>query len=615
MGAKFENSNVGVQNFEPLPQNMKGGIGLIKALYNLGKVYENKNPKETVLLSLLENPNENKKYSNVIKMKFDFENDEIDYKGLDLEEFSISKLEKYLYKRIGANGGDYTPTSRVTEFPKTLKNMLKAVNRVEILEFKKLNDYLNNEDNFNRILEDVKDFNPKDGYVITFIVNNKWLNEYEEVVNQILSKSNSKYFDKYNKISKKENSQCFCCKKEKNEVYGFVNTYNFYTVDKQGFVAGGFKQENAWKNYPVCGSCAEVLEKGKKFLSGTYEGSFSGFRFMVIPRPIFEINNSESLEMFQFALEVFEEKNKISLESKSKEKELINSEKVSTEAMGEIENNMSFNIMFYDMPQKSVFNILLNIEDVLPSRLKIIFERKEKIEEKDVYLHLKSKNEFKDLKFNFGIFREFFSSDKNFLEIINSVFVGKQISYDFILESFVRNLTEKMNKGESVYFNTRNSLLILEVLDRLNLLKNKKKGEVKEMIEKNEKNQIFLDFLENHKETFDSDIKRAIFLEGVLTQKLLNQPEQRDSKAFYARLNSLKMNEKIVKRIFVEAINKLTEYKKKHYYLELEKMIASYFASSNFKDLSNDEMSYYFVLGMNLVDKFKTKEEELKEEA
>ena len=67
---------------------------------------------------------------------------------------------------------------------------------------------------------------------------------------------------------------------------------------------------------------------------------------------------------------------------------------------------------------------------------------------------------------------------------------------------------------------------------------------------------------------------------------------------------------KIIKRIFVEAINKLTEYKKKHYYLELEKMIAGYFASSNFKELSNDEMSYYFVLGMNLVDKFKTKEEE-----
>ena len=37
--------------------------------------------------------------------------------------------------------------------------------------------------------------------------------------------------------------------------------------------------------------------------------------------------------------------------------------------------------------------------------------------------------------------------------------------------------------------------------------------------------------------------------------------------AFYSRLNSLKMSEKIVKRVFVEVINKLTEYKKKHYYL------------------------------------------------
>lgn len=587
---------------------------MIRALYNLGKVYENKNPNETILLSLLENPNENKKYPNVIKVKFNFENDIIEYKGFDIEEFSISKLEKYLYKRIGANGGDYTPTSKVTEFQKTLKNMLKAVNRIDKEDFKKLNEFLNDENNFNLILEDIKNFNPKDGYIVTFIINDKWLNEYDEVVNVILSKSNSRYYDKYDKISKKENGYCYCCKEEKNEVYGFVNTYNFYTVDKQGFVAGGFKQEDAWKNYPICGSCAEILEKGKKFLSGTYEGSFSGFRFMVIPRPIFDINNNESLEMFQFALDVFEEKNKISLERESKKNELMNSETVSTEAMGEIENNMSFNIMFYDMPQKSVFNILLNIEDVLPSRLKIIFENKEKIEEKDVYLRLKSKNDFVDLKFNFGIFREFFPSDKQFLEIINSVFIGKQISYDFIIEHFIKNITERMNRSESVYFNIRNTLLILEVLEKLKLLKNKKKGEMKEMVEKNEKNQIFLDFLENHKETFDSDIKRAIFLEGVLTQKLLNQPEQRESKAFYSRLNSLKMNEKIIKRIFVEVINKLTEYKKKHYYLELEKMIASYFTSSNFKDLTNDEMSYYFVLGMNLVDKFKVKEEDEKGE-
>ncbi len=584
---------------------------MIRALYNLGKVYEKNNENESVLLSLLENPNENEKYPNIIKLLFDFENEKIIYKGYELEEFSLGKLEKYLYKRIGANGGDYTPTSKVTEFSKTLKNMLKAINRIELKEFQELNKYLEVEDNFNIVVDEIEKFNPKDGYVITFIMNGKWLNEYEQVITPLISKANAKYYDKYNKISKKENAQCYCCKENKDEVYGFVNTYNFYTVDKQGFVSSGFKQEDAWKNYPVCPNCAEVLEKGKKTLSQDYEDSFAGFRYMVVPKPIFEIKTEDDIEYFNDTLEAFKNKNSISL-AKERDNELMNSKTISTEAMAEIGNNISFNILFYDMPQKSVFNILVNIEDVLPSRLRVLFDTKKVIEERDVYKGLKTKKESVDLKFNFWIFREFFSSSYNkyFLDVINSIFIGKSISYDFMLENILRVINEKTNNNESCYFTTKNSLLILEVLNSLKLLKNRKKGEIKEMIEKTEKNQIFLDFFENHKATFDTDLRRAIFLEGVLTQSLLNLPEQRDSKAFYARLNSLKMNEKIIKRVFVEAINKLSEYKKKHYYLELEKLIASYFTSSDFKSMSNDEMSYYFVLGMNVVDKFKVKDEE-----
>lgn len=586
----------------------------------MGKVYEKNNEKESVLLSLLENPNENEKYPNIIKLLFDFENEKIIYKGYELEEFSLGKLEKYLYKRIGANGGDYTPTSKVTEFSKTLKNMLKAINRIELKEFQELNKHLEVEETFKSIVKELDKFNPKDGYIITFIMNGKWLNEYEQVISPLISKANAKYYDKYNKISKKENAQCYCCKENKDEVYGFVNTYNFYTVDKQGFVSSGFKQEDAWKNYPVCPNCAEVLEKGKKTLSQGYEDSFAGFRYMVVPKPIFEIKTEDDIEYFNDTLEAFKNKNSISL-AKERDNELMNSRTISTEAMAEISNNLSFNILFYDMPQKSVFNILVNIEDVLPSRLRVLFDTKKTIEERDVYKGLKTKNEFVDLKFNFGIFREFFSNSYNkyFLDVINSIFIGKSVSYDFMLENILRLINERINDKEKFNKNgnyirfsldIKNSLLILEVLNSLNLLKNRKKGEIKEMIEKTEKNKNFLDFFENHKETFDTDLRRAIFLEGVLTQNLLNLPEQRESKAFYARLNSLKMNEKIIKRVFVEAINKLSEYKKKHYYLELEKLIANYFTSSDFKSMSNDEMSYYFVLGMNVVDKFKVKDEE-----
>ena len=574
---------------------------MIRALYNLGKIYES-NDNDDELKTILENPNENGKYPNVIKLKFKYQENKIEYEGYDIEEFSLEKLERYLYKRMGANAGDYTPTSKVTEFVKTLKNMKKAIKKIDLDEFKKLFEYLEDDKNLEDILNDLNEYNPKDRYILTTIKNDKWLNEYKEIVELLKSSNDSKYYKKYSKVSLGKNKKCYCCKKEKAEVYGFVNTYNFYTVDKSSFVSGGFKQEDAWKNYPVCKECANTLEKGKKYLESKFLDSFSGLRYMVIPKSVFVIENEEELEDFKIILESFEEKNKISL-AKEKKDELFNQEKISMEAMSGLKNNLSFNIMFYDMPQKSVFNILMNVEEVLPSRLRRIFETKKVVESREIYKHLKLKKDYIDLKFTFGTVREFFGSNDNkyFLEIINKIFIDKPISYYFLLEKIVSKI--RFNKGEGVVFQVKNSLLMIEVLEKLDLLKDKKKGELKNMIEKNEQNSIYLDFFEEHKETFDTDLKRAIFLEGILTQKLLNLPEQ-ESKSFYSRLNSLKLNERVIKRIFVEVINKLNEYKK-NYYRTLESLISEYFTSANFKKITNDEMSYYFVLGMNSVNRFK----------
>jgi len=72
-------------------------------------------------------------------------------------------------------------------------------------------------------------------------------------------------------------------------------------------------------------------------------------------------------------------------------------------------------------------------------------------------------------------------------------------------------------------------------------------------------------------------------LTGVLTEKLLNiQYKERGSKPFYSRLNGLKLNKNIVKRIYTEAINKLNEYNK-NYYKELEYLIGMYMLSEESK--------------------------------
>jgi len=105
---------------------------------------------------------------------------------------------------------------------------------------------------------------------------------------------------------------------------------------------------------------------------------------------------------------------------------------------------------------------------------------------------------------------------------------------------------------------------------------------------------------------FNSNAKKAIFLEGVLTQYLLNiQYRERKAAPFRIKLKGLKLDEKQIRKLLPEIQNKLEEYGK-NYYRDLESIISYYFVSSgNAWNVTNDEISFYFTLGMNLSDLFK----------
>ena len=118
----------------------------------------------------------------------------------------------------------------------------------------------------------------------------------------------------------------------------------------------------------------------------------------------------------------------------------------------------------------------------------------------------------------------------------------------------------------------------------------------------------FEEFFKEHP-LLDDETKKALFLEGVLSKKLLNiQFTERSATPFRSRLNGLKIDEKIAKRLLPEMINKLEEYGK-NYYVKIEKTIGEYMLDAKFKNYSVDELSYYFTLGMVLADSFKVEKE------
>jgi CRISPR-associated protein Csh1 len=607
---------------------------MIEAIRNIGMYALEKNNKSTdsPLEILLDNP-ANRYTKNVLLIILDGRNEEFIYHGIEVEKYSKEKLEKYLYKKGAPRGTDITPTSMVTDIEKTFD--------IKILSwFKKYcsggngnKEMIQNifsclRKNQEQVIGDLKENSTMENNVISFKINGKYLGEYEVFRNILVNSATEKFYKRFGKISKSENQFCSVCQENKKEVFGFVSSFNFYTVDKRGFVSGGFRQENAWKNYPVCLNCALTLEEGRKYLEDYLNFNFYGFKYLLIPKFFTSLSGEIQKDIFR---SIEEQK-----DPKFREKEirrLTNAENEILSLMSEEKNYFNNNFLFYRAPKGfsgSVFNILLYIEDILPSRLRTLFEVKEKVDQEEIFKnHMIStfnKQGKKDgemlLEFDFGILRTFFPKistnrtfDKYFLNLVNNIFIDKPIKYDFLLNYIILKIRDDFLNGYPTKTNTLRGFMLLNFLYRLGILKFKEgirpmgNRILPEEIGGERKEKIEL-FFQKFPDFFNSDIKKAIFLEGVLAQFLLNiQYRERRSNPFRVKLKGLKLDEKQIRKLLPEIQNKLEEYGK-NYYRDLETIISFYLVSSgNDWNIANDEISFYFVLGMNLSELFKKERE------
>lgn len=590
---------------------------LIRSLSLLGKIYEEKNGND-IDTQLDDLKGEG---WNVLLIEFQIDKEEIIYKGIDLEQYSRENKKRYMYKKGAPNGGDITPSS---VYNKDDKKPLKSFNRyllslgkIDNSDFKVIDKYFEIEENKMQVFTDIeKMIQPKEKYLLSIKVNDKYLGDIQEVENKFESNGETRFsfmksFPKAEQSSIGYDKKCYVCGKEHKQVNGFTSTFSFYTLDKPGFMTGGFNRKYAWKNYPVCSKCGDRLEKGRKYLEENLQDGFSGLAYFVIPNFVFNIDSDSSANTYKKIINSISQNKKISLGKENTG--IMNREDRILNRVRDLDNDVNFTIMFYEQ-QNAMFRILENIEDIYPSRVRFLNIEKEKIENYKTYPEFKEfllkKGEYKFF-INFQILKHFFISDTLFLGTIHSVFADSKLDKNYIINLFINKIKEVTNSGEGIpEINVIESLMFLKFFRAINIFKNWEKGEIKTMVEKTEKNEIYLEFLERHHEVLDTDLKRGLFLEGLLTSKLLSLPEQRNQ-PFYSRINGLNINEKIAKRIFPEVINKLNEYGKGGYWLDLRELIAEYLLNSNFKSLTNDEMSYYFTLGLNLGRRLKENSEEL----
>ncbi|MEM0492537.1 MAG: TIGR02556 family CRISPR-associated protein [Candidatus Thermoplasmatota archaeon] len=604
---------------------------MMKAISELGEYLIHKERKKPLSI-LVENPETKYVLSVVLRKR----SDDYKYEKVELEEYQERNKDRYLYRRGASQGANVTPSSIVTDLKKTYnkkflywfsENNLGTLGISNTEEFIKIKNAL--EKNQLKILNDIKkslsDLDSKEqkqGILLTIKFNEnggKYIGDFEIFKTALIHRSTLNYYLKYGCTSLGKETICSLCFKTAMEVYGFTSDiFPFYTLDKPGF-APQFNQENAWKLYPVCPECALKLEAGRRYIEDKLNLNFyGGLKYYLIPKFLFS-TDYQTYDKILDQFEAYAIDPSFSTHKTGWVGDLTNKEDRILEIISKEKDIFALDFLFYDRPQKKELKILLHINEILPSRLKKLYEIKKEVDRIELF-------EKNNLKFNFEIVYNIFVksqekkeiSQRYYLDTIEKIFVGHNIDYELILDFLVRRIRKNFVNGWSTKDLTLGGLLLFIYTNKLGILYNfggKKimKKSPSEILNKNTDNinkivdKIFVEF----SDFFDSNAKKAIFLEGVLAQKLLNiQLEDRGSKPFIKKLNGLKLDEKKVKNLLSAIQGKLEEYDK-NYYKKLEKRISEYFISSGKNwDLSNDEISFYFVLGMNLVELFKFEKKE-----
>lgn len=610
---------------------------MIEAIKDIGEyaLKKNKQNPDNPIEIIVEDVASSPTYKHVLAIMLNEDNNGFEYAGIQHEEYSKEKKEKYLYKKGSSKGTDLSPTSRITESEKTFNNKTiawfkKVVSDKDLLLQETELQYLKNiykclESNKNDILKDlnekIKSFGKNENGIITLLLIPN--NDHPKYIGEInvFQKIMVHYFseDLYHSVTYKIDSIaygqiCSVCKNKSEEVYGLVTTYTFYNVDKPGFVSGGFDRSESWKNYPVCIKCALSLEAGKQYIEEYFKYNSYGLNYYIIPK-LFQQNGNDHIykSLEDYRKSVIDGNLSIKKEYGNL---LSETEEDAFEILSKQSNVLSNNLLFYEK-SNAAFRILLYVEDVLPSRLRELFETKRIVDKKSIFKNFIWNDH--SLSFTFGNIWHFYPKNrekddsKYFLEITNNIFTSRKVDYTFLLKGIINKIRKDFVNNYNTNISTFKGLQLLDYLNTLNLL-SKLNGGINMNRDSSELfsgRDTYIDkkaslLFGEFPDFFNQSAKKAIFLQGVLNQFLFDiQWQERKATPFRTKLQGLNLDEKLVKKLLPEIQNKLEEYGK-NYYRDLEASISKQMLQAGDGwNLSKDEISFYYVLGMNLSYLFK----------
>lgn len=576
---------------------------------------------------LSEKVDQNYKYTLVIL----FDKDTFEYKDIHLEE-TKEEGKKYVLISGSSAGTNYTPTAKITDIERTFENKIfkyfsNNKYRQKYLVIDKI--YLQLKENKENILKKLKTFfsdkkSSKEKYLITigFIYSNKEIYYLKDIIqdDSELSKFKEIILNSFEEDNSeiKGQGKCYSCDSFKTVVAkGFP--LKFYTFDKINYISNGFKEKEMYKNFPLCIDCIYKIINGYYFIDNYLNFKLARIDYYLIPDFVIN-NNSDFVDTLKYLIkDYYNRKNTLSNLRKITEDE--------NEILDYLRMNniyILYNFLFYEK-ENNAFRIKLFIENTLPTTITKIFSVKEYIDrvfKGDILLSkITDKNLNKilgeEFKLDSAKDKVFNGNEKLFLKAIENIFKMIPISKSTLFKQVSDKLNSAFKSG-SILENTIYVFKFYLFLLELNLMQEvigMPEDAIKpEKLENINQTNIELaeNFFNNFSKAFINDLFKFIFLEGVLTQLFIKeQQRRRGSSPFIKNIKNLKMNENDFKILYKELVNKIMEYDINYKIFTILKELVSYYYlkvgtdwKENYKNISLDEINFYFALGMSFSNYF-----------
>lgn len=623
-----------------------------KAIIEIGKISLSKMGTMKPYELFVENMFSNKENYEIVYAVFELISKDNEFscilKEIDMENVNATNFLKYAYRKGSSRGGDVTFTTKFGDVEKKLKtlvgNQFKSLIQLvsnthhtkETAIFNAVYDWLLVNSNYDRLKTELTEVyenlskEQKMGSGLSIVIEvdgeRKYLSDFSIIQEIILANGTEDKSTKYEVKSEGYDELCSVCLTKKPVLHGFASPFKYATVDKAGMVSGFFNQKNNWKNYPICSDCSLYFELGKTFVTTNLSSYFYGSGYYIIPKTILNKDNNKLDKIIKKIQNLYDNTTEDGQRIKQQEDKFA-------KLIEQEEDYFNLNLMFYEEnPTTKAIKIKLLLEEILPSRFRKIFvDVPEAINQNPLY-----KNSFnikkvpQDLKFSFGLLKTFFEED--FYDLIQKVFMLQNISKEALYTKFMGVIRANYNKMQSsdgyvenTYLTILKAHLTLAYFQKLNIISHNPPTfqMIDETEKKTEKTTSSFDldklrtFVKENESFFDTDYKVGIFSVGILVRLVLNtQNMNLGSTPFEKKLKGYNLNSALLQNVYLEALQKTEQYHNFYAYSNLREFIGEYYVlkSAEISKITSNELSFYFVAGLEFGSKFKVEKSNQKEE-